>query len=131
MEKPTLVVNISDFKISNNPNDHIVTYSLGSCLGVTVYDSTLKLGGMIHCLLPDSTIGKGKADFNPAMYVDSGLTLMLQKLTELGSNKKKLANQGCRLRRTCFRTDGTLQHRQPKFHYAEKNFMDERIGSQQ
>ena len=55
MEKPTLVVNISDFKISNNPGDHIVTYSLGSCLGVTVYDPTLRLGGMIHCLLPDST----------------------------------------------------------------------------
>ena len=97
MEKPTLVVNISDFKISNNPNDHIVTYSLGSCLGVTVYDPTLRLGGMIHCLLPDSTIGQGKADFNPAMYVDSGLTLMLQKLIELGSNKKnwQIKAAGC------------------------------------
>lgn len=97
MEKPTLVVNISDFKISNNPNDHIVTYSLGSCLGVTVYDPVLRLGGMIHCLLPDSSIGKGKPDFNPAMYVDSGLTTLFRELIERGSNKKnwQIKAAGC------------------------------------
>lgn len=97
MEKPTLVVNISDFKISNNPTDHIVTYSLGSCLGVTIYDSVLKVGAMIHCLLPESSIGKDKPDFNPSMYVDSGLNFLFDKLTQAGSKKKnwQIKAAGC------------------------------------
>jgi len=55
-ERDLLIVNISDMKFSNNPEDVIVTYSLGSCLGVTAYDPVVKVGGMIHCLLPSLEI---------------------------------------------------------------------------
>ncbi len=51
-----LTVGISDMKISRNPQDFLVTYSLGSCVGLTLYDPSVRLGGMIHCMLPLSKI---------------------------------------------------------------------------
>ena len=46
------VVGISEFKISEDVGDTLITYSLGSCLGLVLYDPITKVGGMVHCLLP-------------------------------------------------------------------------------
>jgi chemotaxis protein CheD len=43
-----VVVGISDYQTSNRTDDVIITYSLGSCIGLTVYDPVTKVGGMIH-----------------------------------------------------------------------------------
>ncbi|MGZ3387730.1 MAG: chemotaxis protein CheD, partial [Isosphaeraceae bacterium] len=50
-----LVVGISDLKVSNNPADSMITYALGSCIAVAVYDPVAKVGGLLHFMLPDST----------------------------------------------------------------------------
>ncbi|MBF0473671.1 MAG: chemotaxis protein CheD [Nitrospirae bacterium] len=85
-----VVVGISDMKISSNPNDYIVTYSLGSCLGVTVYDPVIKVAGMIHCMLPISSIDTEKAKKEPYMFVDTGLPILLNKMFDYGADKKRL-----------------------------------------
>lgn len=85
-----IVVGVSDLKVSNNPSDLIVTHALGSCLGVTAYDPVAGAGGLLHVMLPLSKADPEKALKKPAMYVDSGFQLLLNKLYELGATKKNL-----------------------------------------
>jgi chemotaxis protein CheD len=61
----TVVVDIADMRISDNPEETLVTYSLGSCVGVTIYDPVIRIGGMIHCMLPLSKVDKEKAANRP------------------------------------------------------------------
>jgi len=64
-------------KISGENPDMLITYALGSCLGITVYDFKLKKAGLLHSMLPDSSIDRNKAVGNPYMYVDSGMKALL------------------------------------------------------
>ncbi|MFP4159581.1 MAG: chemotaxis protein CheD [Desulfobacterales bacterium] len=84
-----VVVDIADMRISNNPNDILVTYSLGSCIGVAIYDPALKIGGMIHCMLPLSKVDREKAKNRPYMFVDTGMQQMLTSLYEAGMRKAR------------------------------------------
>ena len=83
-------VDISDLKVSDNENDILVTYSLGSCVGVSLYDPIEKIGGLIHCMLPLSKVDRDKARKNPYMFVDTGVSKMLQELYDRGAKKKNL-----------------------------------------
>lgn len=85
-----ITVNISDMKVSSNPEDVLVTYSLGSCVGVTLYDPLQKIGGLIHCMLPLSKVDPERAKEVPYMFVDTGLPLMLQTLINMGANKNRI-----------------------------------------
>ncbi|MEO1021334.1 MAG: chemotaxis protein CheD [Bacteroidota bacterium] len=85
-----IVVGVSDLKVSRNPDDLIITYALGSCLGITAYDPVVKAGGMVHVMLPLSKSDPEKARLKPAMYVDTGLMLLLQEVSKLGAKKQNL-----------------------------------------
>lgn len=87
---PKTIVNISDAKVSNNPDDVLVTFSLGSCIGICLYDRTVQTGGMLHYLLPSSAQNVMKAKQKPFMYADTGMKLLLEKLLSMGTNKKKI-----------------------------------------
>ncbi len=87
---PYRIIDIADLKISNRPGDILVTYSLGSCVGVAVYDPVVRIGGMIHCMLPLSKVDRNKAQERPAMFVDTGMQLMLSQLFESGVRKSRL-----------------------------------------
>ncbi len=85
-----MTVDISDMKIARKPEDVIVTYSLGSCVGLTLYDPIAGLGGMIHCMLPLSKIDPEKARIKPYMFVDTGVAAMLGELYALGAQRQNL-----------------------------------------
>ena len=51
-----LIVGVADMKTTSLRDDSIITYALGSCLGITVYDPVARVGGMLHVMLPDSNI---------------------------------------------------------------------------
>ena len=82
------VVDIADFKVSDSPSETLITYSLGSCIGVTIWDPEVKVGGMIHYMLPDSSISPAKA--NPAMFADTGIPRLFRAAYELGAVKKRM-----------------------------------------
>ncbi len=73
------VVDIADWHVSNDPRITLVTYSLGSCIGVVIWDQIVKVGGMLHFMLPDSSISADKATVNPAMFADTGLPRLFQE----------------------------------------------------
>ncbi len=85
-----LTVDISDIKVSANPEDVIVTYALGSCIAVLVHDPVRVAGGMIHYMLPLSETAPEKAKARPAMFADTGIPLLFQSMYELGCQKKNL-----------------------------------------
>jgi chemotaxis protein CheD len=83
-------VGVADLKISRDVEDLLITYALGSCLGITVYDIRLRRAGLLHCMMPDSSIDRSKAAGNPFLYVDSGMKVMLDKFFTNGSRKNDL-----------------------------------------
>jgi chemotaxis protein CheD len=86
----TLTVDISDMKTSSSAGDILVTYSLGSCVGLALFDPVARVGGLIHCMLPLSKIDKDKAAQRPFMFVDTGVTRMLADLFNQGAQRKNL-----------------------------------------
>lgn len=86
----TIVVGISDMKVSNNPDEVLITYSLGSCLGVIIYDPVAKVAGMLHSMLPLSKIDPHKATASPYMFVDTGIPLLFRQAHSLGADKKNI-----------------------------------------
>jgi chemotaxis protein CheD len=83
-------IGISEMKISSRPKDLLITYSLGSCIGLTLFDPAQCLGGLIHCLLPASKLDPAKAAANPYAFVDSGVSAFLQTMFNLGAQRRSL-----------------------------------------
>lgn len=86
----TIVVNISDAKISRDAQDTIVTYSLGSCIGVALYDPVAKVGGMLHFQLPTATLDTERSKQQPLMFADSGMQVLLREMEKFGGQKKRM-----------------------------------------
>jgi len=84
------VVGISDLKVSGNIEDVLITYALGSCIGVAVYDPVANVGGLLHYMLPDSSLDSEKSKEKPAMFADTGIPLLFKSCYELGAEKKRM-----------------------------------------
>jgi len=85
-----VVVGIAELAVSNNPNVTLATYSLGSCLGIAIYDPVVKAGGLLHIMLPDSTVDSVKAAKHPAMFVDSGVPALFRATYQLRAEKHRM-----------------------------------------
>lgn len=86
----TVYIGMSEMAVSKNPTEQLMTFSLGSCIAVALYDPGCRAGGLIHCMLPASRIHKAKATEKPCMFVDTGLPELLDRLLELGSREQRL-----------------------------------------
>ena len=109
------VVGISDLRVSNRLDDTIITYSLGSCIGATVYDPQARVGGMIHYMLPLSKISPDKAKTKPAMFGDTGIPLLLKKLLAMGAEKDRLIIKAA--------GGSQLMDQNKVFNIGERNFL--------
>lgn len=79
--------------VSDCPGEMLVTYSLGSCLGVTFYDPVLRVGGMVHCMMPLSQIDGDKAREKPCTFVDIGVPRLIEEMFKRGCRKKDLVTR--------------------------------------
>ncbi len=84
------IVGVADMKVSNKLDDSIVTYSLGSCIGLVIYDPVARVGGMLHYMLPESSIDNEKARARPYMFADSGIPRLFKAAYNLGAVKQRL-----------------------------------------
>jgi chemotaxis protein CheD len=84
------VVGVADMAVSEHPEEVLVTYSLGSCIGLAIYDPVVKVGGLLHYMLPDSTMDPEKAKRMPAMFADSGIPSLFKQSYRLGAAKTNL-----------------------------------------
>jgi chemotaxis protein CheD len=85
-----IVVGISDCRTTNDRGATLVTYALGSCVGIGVFDPASSIGGLLHLMLPESSLDTAKAARNPCMFADTGVTALLSRCLELGAAKSRL-----------------------------------------
>lgn len=84
------IVGVADMKIATQPGDQLVTYALGSCLGIAIHDAVASVGGLLHVMLPLSTIDLEKAGENPYMFVDTGVPRLFLACYQAGAQKQRL-----------------------------------------
>jgi len=85
-----VTVGVGDLKISKNPKDVIITHALGSCIGVAVYDPTVKVGGLLHYMLPESSLDRDKAKKSPFMFADTGIPILFRSCYKIGAVKSRM-----------------------------------------
>jgi chemotaxis protein CheD len=85
-----IVVGVSDMKVSKDPESVLVTYSLGSCIGVAIWDRVARVGGMLHYMLPESSLDTEKARANPSMFADTGIPALFKAAYALGAKKQQM-----------------------------------------
>ncbi|MFH1009664.1 MAG: chemotaxis protein CheD [bacterium] len=84
------VVGVADMKLATTIGDIIVTHALGSCIGVAIYDPVAHVGGILHYMLPDSSVNPEKATKNPSIFADTGIPLFFKMAYDLGAAKSRL-----------------------------------------
>jgi chemotaxis protein CheD len=85
-----ITVGVGDLQVSRDPNSVLVTYGLGSCIALLVHDPIRRVAGMVHYMLPLSSLTPEKSREKPAMFGDTGVPLLLQRMAELAANKADL-----------------------------------------
>lgn len=81
-------VGIGDLKVCRTP-DVLVTYALGSCVGICLLDSQAGVGGLSHIMLPDSTSGVN-ATTTPMRFADTAIPMLIRQMEQLGASKARL-----------------------------------------
>ena len=77
-------VRMAEYHIGRAP-EQLITIGLGSCIGIALYDSLNKLGGLVHIMLPEN-----KKGLCPAKYADSGIYLLIDEMLKAGASRRKL-----------------------------------------
>ena len=85
-----IVVGIGDCQVSRDPESTIVTYALGSCIGLMIHDPVAGVGGLLHFMLPESSLDPAKAEKNPFMFADTGIPSLFRSAYQLGADKRRL-----------------------------------------
>jgi chemotaxis protein CheD len=85
-----VVVNVSDARTSDTVEDVLVTYSLGSCIGVALYDPIARLAGLLHYQLPSSSLDPQRARDNPLMFADTGMQRLLGEMEARGAQRRRM-----------------------------------------
>jgi chemotaxis protein CheD len=85
-----LVVGVAECIVTRDPHISIVTYALGSCVAVAIHDPVVRVGGLLHVMLPASSLDPDKAARTPFMFADTGIALLLRKACHAGAEKSRL-----------------------------------------
>ena len=84
------IVSISEMYISSRSDDILITHSLGSCIGLALYDPESKVGGLLHAMMPLSRMDPERALNHPCVFVDTGVTALLRAVFNRGATRKNL-----------------------------------------
>lgn len=98
MDQRLIVVRLSEVKWSCREEDILVAYSLGSCVGLVLWDPVRKAGGMAHIFLPTAGGNSASAvsgdswsrDKMPGKYADLAVPYLISRLEEIGCRKERL-----------------------------------------
>lgn len=82
-----LKVGIADMKVAKREQG-IVTFALGSCIGVCLYDPVTKVAGMVHIMLAEP--GRTSGVDNVAKYATTGVPELINQMVRAGASKSRL-----------------------------------------
>ena len=84
-----ITVGIADLNIAKEP-DVLVTYALGSCVGICLYDPEKKIAGLAHIMLPLSREAENGGVDNRRRYADTGIMELIQTMSLAGASTSRL-----------------------------------------
>jgi len=84
VDENIVTVGVGDLKVAKSPKT--IKTSLGSCIGVVLYDNINKIGGMLHLMLPKRNDREGKL----SKYADTGIPLLIDLMVKQANANKKL-----------------------------------------
>lgn len=82
-----ITVGIADMKIARGPGGILITYALGSCIGLCFHDPRLQLGALLHVMLPLNMEAGRK---NPLKYADTGIRETLRQMEAKGASRSRI-----------------------------------------
>ena len=65
----------------------LVTYALGSCIGLCFHDPRLRLGALLHIMLP---LNMETGRTHPLKYADTGIKETLKQLEAKGASRARM-----------------------------------------
>lgn len=80
------IIGIADMKMASN-NGTLITYALGSCIGICLYDARIKLGALIHIMLP---INMETGRTNTMKYADTGIRETVKQMEAHGASRSRI-----------------------------------------
>ena len=86
MASDKITIGIADMKMAKGEG-MLVTYALGSCIGICLHDPALKLGALIHIMLPVNMEAGRK---NTMKYADTGIRETLKQMEAMGANRSRM-----------------------------------------
>lgn len=86
MMENKLTIGIADMKMAKGTG-MLVTYALGSCIGICLYDPAIKLGALVHIMLPLNMEAGRK---NTMKYADTGIRETLKQMEAQGANRSRI-----------------------------------------
>ncbi len=78
-------VQIADMGLTRQQGT-LITYALGSCVGISLYDPVIKLGCLLHIMLPQAI---SPNESNPYKFADLGIREMLRKMSIMGGVQQR------------------------------------------
>ena len=87
MAENEIKVGIADLNLVLDPGV-IMTIGLGSCIGIAIYDKSLKVAGLAHIMLPDST--QFKSANNPMKFADLAIPMLIDKMEKKGCKRRNM-----------------------------------------
>ena len=85
-EANKITIGIADMKLARGQG-MLITYALGSCIGICLHDPLLKLGALIHIMLP---VNMETNRTNTMKYADTGLRETLRQMEAMGANRTRI-----------------------------------------
>jgi chemotaxis protein CheD len=85
-----LVIGVGDGRVSRDPDSVLVTYALGSCIAVMLHDPVAGVSGMVHYVLPESSMSAGSGETSLWKFADTGIAYLLRSALEWGADKRRL-----------------------------------------
>lgn len=85
-----LVIGVGDGAVSRDPETVLVTYALGSCVALMLYDPVVHLAGMAHYMLPESSESQPELNVLPCKFADKAIPFLLRAALAQGADKRRL-----------------------------------------
>lgn len=89
MSVETIAVGLGEVKSGSRPEQVLVCYGLGSCIGLALYDAVAHVGVMAHVVLPDSSLSRG-ALLQPGKFGDTAVPAAIAEAVKLGASRSRL-----------------------------------------
>ena len=84
-------VGVGDLLVSAQPHEVLITYALGSCLGLVVCDPSVPCAGLLHAMLPSAKEARKEIpERDYPRYVDRGIPRLFKSLYALGGQKSRM-----------------------------------------